>query len=120
MGGGGSPGVTTIPHENDSDLALDDGDAIPDPDGDERWPRHAMDFFAEVKNDITTAIKQTRVKEGDEFVVKFKGKMPLKYCGIIAPSEDPLLWFGTKAAIPMEKFCFPNALIWFLERTSDK
>ena len=81
MIGGGSTGVTTVPHESDNVLESEDGDAPPDLDNDERWPIHAMDFFAKVKTDIGAAMKLTCVKEGDKLVGKFKGRMSLKYCG---------------------------------------
>ena len=81
MIGGGSTGVTTVPHVSDNVLAPEDGNAPPDPDNDERWPIHAMNFFAKAKTDIGAAMALTRFKEGDKLVGKFKGKMPLKYCG---------------------------------------
>ena len=77
----GAHGFTTVPHKSDNVLAPEDGNAPPDADNDERWLIHAMELFAKVKTDIGAAMKLTRVKEGDELVGKFKGRMSLKYCG---------------------------------------
>ena len=59
-----------------------------------------MKFFSKIKKEISKAVKMTRFKNA----VEFQGEVPLKYCGIISPSEDPVRWFGTKSAVTMEKF----------------
>ena len=102
-------------HEDGNPLD-DDDDAPPDrTDPNETWPPHAMTWFREVKDSISKAVKRRRVKEGTQFKSIFQGQFPLKYCGIIAPSEDPVSWFGTKKAVPVERFCLPNTFVWFPE-----
>ena len=93
-------------------MSCQDGDAPPTSDikGDP-WPDHDMKFFGKIKKEISKAVKMTRFKDG----VKFEGEMPLKYCGVISPSDDPVRWFGTKTAVTMEKFCYPDVLVWYPE-----
>ena len=93
-------------------MSCQDGDAPPASDiKGEPWPDHDMKFSGKIKKEISKAVKMTHFKDG----VKFEGEMPLKYCGVISPSDDPVRWFGTKTAVTMEKFCYPDVLVWYPE-----
>ena len=94
------------------DGAPGDGVSQPSEDGDapqyaneadEYWPRHAITWFKQVKDDIDDAIQRRRIKVGESFKGIFEGKFPKQYCGIVTPSEDPLAWFADpKTALEME------------------
>ena len=89
-------------------MSCQDGDAPPTSDiKGEPWPDHDMKFFGKIKKEISKAVKMTRFKDG----VKFEGEMPLKYCGVISPSDNPVRWFGTKTAMTMISFAIP--MFWF-------
>ena len=68
-----------------------------------------------MKDDIGGAIICKRIKDGGKFKGIFKGKFPLKYYGIVTPSDDPLAWCGTTTAVEQEKFCLPDTFVWFPE-----
>lgn len=78
----------------------------------ERWPRHAIDWFTKIKSEIDKKVVYSySPKEGG----RFKGRMPLKYCGLISPSTDPLQFFGMTPPPSIEDFCLPNAIVWYPE-----
>ena len=94
----------------------EDGVAPPDPnEKEEPWPQHAMKWFSEVKDDIGDAIIRKRIKDGGKIKGIFEGNFPLKYYGIVTPSDNPLALCGTTTAVEQGKFCLPDTFVWFVE-----